>query len=127
MPAKHYLFFLVVKILAQKTKQDWIIYGKNMPNGSSVYVEEIRTGKKTLTTNSLRKYKTGVNPSSFAKRISNAHGNTGSISIVGKEDLVKNKETLKLFQTQNMFAPYAQTAQQETLPSKIYRRRTDAF
>ena len=98
-----------------------------MPNGSSIYVEEIRIGKKTLTTNSLRKYKTGVNPSSFAKRISNAHGNTDGISIVGKEDLVKNKETLKLFQTQNMFAPYAQTAQQETLPSKIYRRGTDAF
>ena len=72
---------------------DLIIYGKNMPDGSSIYVEEIRTGKKTLTTNSLRKYKTGVNPSSFANRISNAHGDTGTISIVGKEDFVKNENT----------------------------------
>ena len=72
---------------------DLIIYGKNMPDGSSIYVEEIRTGKKTLTTNSLRKYKTGVNPSSFANRISNAHGDTGTISIVRKEDFVKNENT----------------------------------
>lgn len=90
---------------------DLIIYGKNMPDGSSIYVEEIRTGKKTLTTNSLRKYKTGVNPSSFANRISNAHGDTGTISIVGKEDFVKTKKPLNLFQMQNMFAPNAQTAQ----------------
>ena len=74
---------------------DLIIYGKNMPDGSSVYVEEIRTGKKTLTTNSLRKYKTGVNPSSFAKRISNAHGDTGTISIVGKEDFVKPENLMQ--------------------------------
>lgn len=74
---------------------DLIIYGKNMPDGSSVYVEEVRTGKKTLTTNSLRKYKTGVNPSSFAKRISNAHGDTGTISIVGKEDFVKPENLMQ--------------------------------
>ena len=68
---------------------DLIIYGKNMPDGSSLYIEEVRTGKRTLTTKSLKKYKTGVNPSSFAKRISNAHGNTGTISVVTKEDIVK--------------------------------------
>lgn len=68
---------------------DLIIYGKNMPDGSSVYIEEVRTGQRTLTTKSLRKYKTGVNPSSFAKRISNAHGDTGTISIVTKEGIVK--------------------------------------
>ena len=89
---------------------DLIIYGKNMPDGSSVYVEEIRTGKKTLTTNSLRKYKTGVNPSSFAKRISNAHGDTGTISIVGKEDLVKPPQPARAG-GEEMFAPDAQTAQ----------------
>ena len=89
---------------------DLIIYGKNMPDGSSVYVEEVRTGKKTLTTNSLRKYKTGVNPSSFAKRISNAHGDTGTISIVGKEDFVKPPQRGRAGGA-DMFTPDGQTAQ----------------
>lgn len=110
---------------------DLIIYGKNMPDGSSVYVEEIRTGKKTLTTNSLRKYKTGVNPSSFAKRISNAHGDTGTISIVGKEDFVKPEEekTGDLFATHDMTLLGATQALKMgglAMPSMAIRKRDGA-
>ena len=70
-----------------KHNQDVIIYGKNMPDGSSVYIEEIRTGRKTLTTNTLIKYKTGVNSNSFAARIgNNVRNNTSHIKIISKKD-----------------------------------------
>ena len=88
--------------------KDLIVFGKNMPDGSSVYVEEIRTGKKTLTTSSMRKYKSGMDSSSFAKRISNAHStNPGTISIVGKEDFVNTwPDNYTLGQEgENLFAP----------------------
>jgi hypothetical protein len=68
-----------------------IVYAKNMPDGSSLYLEEVRTGRKTLTTKSLRKYKTGVNPDSFGARLSdNVRGDTGHVTIISKGDLEKN-------------------------------------
>lgn len=74
-----------------KRHQDVIIYGKNMPDGSSVYVEEVRTGKKTLTTNTIRKYKTGVNSNSFASRIGeDVQNNTSHIKIISKNELNSN-------------------------------------
>ena len=74
-----------------KRGQDVIVYGKNMPDGSSVYIEEVRTGRKTLTTNTFRKYKTGVNSNSFAARINdNVRGNTGNVQIIAKEDVKNN-------------------------------------
>ena len=109
---------------------DLIIYGKNMPDGSSVYVEEIRTGKKTLTTNSLRKYKTGVNPSSFAKRISNAHGDTGTISIVGKEDFVKPDLCLQQpnsYDAQDTLRPIDLTDKMGALGSKTNKEIADSI
>ena len=74
-----------------KRGQDVIVYGKNMPDGSSVYIEEVRTGRKTLTTNTFRKYKTGVNSNSFAARINdNVRGNTGNVQIIANEDVKNN-------------------------------------
>ena len=73
--------------------KDIIIYGKNMPDGSSIYIEEVRTGKKTLATNSMRKYKSGVDSSSFAKRVSNAHStNPGNVIVVSKDEIVKAQQ-----------------------------------
>lgn len=36
--------------------RDLIAYQKAMPNGTTLYLEEVRTGRKTLTTQSMRKY-----------------------------------------------------------------------
>lgn len=70
---------------------DLIVYGKNMPDGSSIYIEEIRS--ETLTANSMRKYKGSLDSSSFAKRIGNAHNTqTSNISIVEKNGNVKGGE-----------------------------------
>ncbi|MBR0568360.1 hypothetical protein J5J83_19740 [Azoarcus sp. L1K30] len=36
--------------------RDMIVYLKTMPDGTTVYLEEVRTGRKTLTAQSMRKY-----------------------------------------------------------------------
>ena len=40
-----------------RSGMDLIVYSKKMTDGTTIYVEEIRTGKKTLTTKSMRKKK----------------------------------------------------------------------
>ena len=76
-----------------KRHQDVVIYGKNMPDGSSIYMEEIRTRQKTLTTNTLIKYKTGVNSNSFASRIGdNVQNDTSHIIIISKNDANVNSK-----------------------------------
>jgi hypothetical protein len=39
-----------------KRNQDLIVYLKTMPDGSTIYIEEVRGGKKELATASMRKY-----------------------------------------------------------------------
>ena len=72
--------------------KDLIVYCKNMPDGSTFYIEEVRTGKKTLSTKSMRKYKGEADPSSIAKRIGNAHDTSlSSISVEDKNSIVKRQ------------------------------------
>jgi len=67
-----------------KRGQDLIIYVKNMSNGSSVFVEEVRTGKQTLSAVTLYKHQTGVNSDNFRAIIApNVLSDTGSnVSII---------------------------------------------
>ena len=72
--------------------QDVIAYGKNMDDGSFVYAEEVRTGRKTLTTQTLFKRKTGITSNSFTNIVKSRavwSNNTGTISIVDKTKKVK--------------------------------------
>lgn len=74
--------------------QDVICYGKNMDDGSFVYVEEIRTGRKTLTTQTLFKRKTSINTSnSFTNIIKHRDVreliNAGNIIVIDKTKNVK--------------------------------------
>ena len=69
--------------------KDLITYVKNMPDGSTFFIEEVRTGKKTLSTKSMRKYKGETASGSIAKRISNAHKtNLSNIIVIEKSDFV---------------------------------------
>ena len=83
-----------------------------MPDGSSVYIEEIRTGRKTLTTNTFIKYKTGVNSNSFAARIgNNVRNNTSHIKIISKNDLkVNSKVQFQGGEEQNLVAVHSISA-----------------
>ena len=73
--------------------QDVIAYGKNMDDGSFVYVEEVRTGKKTLTTQTLFKRKAGITSNSFTNIVKSRavwSNNTDNISILDKTKKVKS-------------------------------------
>lgn len=50
-----------------KTGLETITYKKSFPDGTIAYVEEIRTGKKTLTINTMYKHKKTGNPRTSAK------------------------------------------------------------
>jgi len=75
---------------------DVIAYAKNMPDGSSVYMEEVRTGKKTLTTDTLYKRKTGITSDIFrgilqSPIVQSTH--TGTNIIGQNNDGVNNLES----------------------------------
>ncbi len=69
-----------------KTGLDTITYKKHMSDNTIFYVEEIRTGKQTLTINTLYKHKNTGNPRTSVKN-DNPLSSTGSIII---SDLSKN-------------------------------------
>jgi len=101
---------------------DLIIYGKNMPDGSSVCVEEVRTGKHTLALNSLRKYKTGIDSNSFAKRIGDVHStNSGSISIVNKADIFKPQTKKRVIDFREELAPETNQIEEANFKARAQR------
>ncbi|MBY3038940.1 PBECR3 domain-containing polyvalent protein [Rhizobium laguerreae] len=58
--------------------QDVIGYIKKMPDGAALYIEEVRTGRKTLSALSMRKYPAARDFSSIAKTLlSNAQSDGG--------------------------------------------------
>jgi len=61
--------------------QDLIGYIKQMPNGSVLYIEEVRTGRKSLSAVSMRKYPATSDYLSIAKTIDPNARSDGGISV----------------------------------------------
>ncbi len=55
--------------LKNKIGRDMIVYLKTMSDGTTVYLEEVRTGKKTLTTQSMRRYDRTTHATSILKSL----------------------------------------------------------
>jgi hypothetical protein len=49
--------------------QNMVVYLKAMPDGSVLYLEEVRTGRKTLTAQSMRKYPQTTSADSIIKSL----------------------------------------------------------
>jgi hypothetical protein len=81
-------------IFGAKNKQDRdaIIYAKNL-DGTTVYVEEVRTGKKTLSANTMWKFKNAISPKSLSANIGEhlQTANSDSLKIIPNPNLKVNK------------------------------------
>lgn len=71
-------------VLGAKDRQgnDLVGYVKQMPNGTVLYLEEVRTGRKTLAFKSIRKYAATSNVDAVAKTLSLNARSDGGIDIV---------------------------------------------
>jgi hypothetical protein len=76
-------------VLGAKDRQgnDLVGYVKQMPDGTVLYVEEVRTGRKTLAFKSIRKYAATSNVDAVAKTLSLNARSDGGISIVDARSL----------------------------------------
>ena len=74
--------------------KDGIIYVKNMDTNTTLYIEEVRTGNKTLSADTLYK-KTGTSDVQSLKKLPTpyAQGDTSSISIVDVKNEIVNPRT----------------------------------
>ncbi|MCM1128930.1 MAG: hypothetical protein NC323_03485 [Oxalobacter formigenes] len=87
-------FLLIPEIISNPDKtvygaindrgQDVIGYIKQMPDGTTVYLEEVRTGRKTLTAHTMWKYPPGHHATSIEKSLQHTARTEpgGEISIV---------------------------------------------
>jgi hypothetical protein len=72
--------------------QDLIGYVKQMPDGTTLYLEEVRNGRKTLSAASMRKYPAGKSLDSIANTLD--HGASSAAKSSGNASLASTSETL---------------------------------
>lgn len=63
--------------------KEQVVYLKKLPDGSTLYLEEVRTGRRELAAVSLRKYPATMNAESILSTLDpNAQGDGGSLIVV---------------------------------------------